>query len=298
MKVGFIGCVNSSLKILRKLMVLKSEGIDVVAVITKSQSSFNTDFADLTPLCRSHNIPIHYEEPDRQHISAEFFQQYAPDVIYCFGWSSLLGQNMLDLAPFGTFGFHPSPLPLGRGRHPIIWALALGLKQTASTFFKMDNGVDSGPIIAQEFVNISPEDNAGSLYEKILAIACSQSIKLTRQIASGQAKFSVQDHSKATYWRKRSPKDGLIDWRMRAEDINNLIRALAKPYPGATFLSKGTEIPIWQSSVADKIFPFHIEPSKILNIQSDDMLVKCGGESAIWLHGVRIEQRPNPGDYL
>ena len=64
-----------------------------------------------------------------------------PDIIFCFGWSNLLKKDILTLAPMGVLGFHPSKLPQNRGRHPLIWALALGLKKSASTFFFMDEGL-------------------------------------------------------------------------------------------------------------------------------------------------------------
>ena len=72
------------------------------------------------------------------------------------GWSRIIGKELLAVPPKGIVGYHPAALPANRGRHPIIWALALGLKETASTFFFMDNGADSGPIISQKSLIISP----------------------------------------------------------------------------------------------------------------------------------------------
>ncbi|MBO1519716.1 methionyl-tRNA formyltransferase [Oceanisphaera pacifica] len=298
MKVGFIGCVQSSYRILQTLLNQKVEGIEVVAVITKSESSVNSDFVDLAPLCRAHDIPFHYEQSRERLDSLEFLRRYQPDVIYCFGWSYLLDKEMLNLAPLGAIGFHPAPLPLARGRHPIIWALALGLEQTAVTFFRMDEGADSGPIIIQEPVTIVAEDNAATLYEKILDTASLQIIDVSQQLATGKATFVNQDHSKATYWRKRSRKDGLIDWRMHAEDIHNLIRALTYPYPGAEFLYGESPISVWRSKLSQKLFPHYIEPGRILVAEKEKMLIKCGGDSAIWLYDIQLNFLPQNGECL
>src|SRR5690554_3183905 len=114
MRIGFIGCVTSSHKILQALLGMGSSDVQVVAVVTKSESSINADFVDLAPLCQSHNIPFHYEDGKDRKKSVEFFRQHNLDVIYCIGWSYLLGSEMLALAPLGGIGFHPAPLPKAR----------------------------------------------------------------------------------------------------------------------------------------------------------------------------------------
>ena len=83
-------------------------------------------------------------------------------------------EKILSKSPIGVIGFHPAALPANRGRHPIIWSLALGLKSTASTFFFMDKNVDSGDILSQASIKISDSDDARSLYDKVTKTALSQ----------------------------------------------------------------------------------------------------------------------------
>ena len=71
---------------------------------------------------------------DNEAEQISFITEKSPDVIYCFGWSHILSKKILKLPPYGVVGFHPAELPNNRGRHPIVWALFLGLKKTASTF--------------------------------------------------------------------------------------------------------------------------------------------------------------------
>ena len=111
--------------------------------------------------------------------------ELGPDAIYCFGWSHLLSQEVLRAAPLGCVGYHPALLPWNRGRHPIIWALALGLSQTGSTFFLMDEGADTGDILSQRTVPIEDEDDAGTLYEKLKAVACNQTEEIDAMVAQG-----------------------------------------------------------------------------------------------------------------
>ncbi|WP_161568706.1 formyltransferase family protein [Pseudoalteromonas sp. A757] len=265
--------------------------------MTKKNSAVNADFCDLSPVCCDRNIPFHYEDSKNKTASKAFLSDFDLDIIYCVGWSYLLDEELLAMPKQGIIGFHPAKLPQNRGRHPIIWALALGLSETASTFFKMDSGADSGPIISQEPINIDMDENAQSLYDKILHTAQQQIKNFTKALLEGSAVFAEQDQQSATYWRKRSRKDGLIDFRMSAESIHNLVRALAPPYPCAEFLCKENLVQVRRSEILQQTVPANIEPGKVLEKRGNSILVKAAGTQAIWLHDAVLEDI-DVGDYL
>ncbi|WP_237124767.1 formyltransferase family protein [Pseudoalteromonas sp. MMG022] len=277
--------------------LLSIEGVEVCAVVTKKNSAVNADFCDLSPVCGDRNIPFHYEDSKNKAASKAFLSDFDLDIIYCVGWSYLLDEELLAMPKQGIIGFHPAKLPQNRGRHPIIWALALGLSETASTFFKMDSGADSGPIISQEPIKIDMDENAQSLYNKILHTAQQQIIDFTKSLLEGSAVFAEQDQQNATYWRKRSRKDGLIDFRMSAESIHNLVRALAPPYPCAELLCKENLVQVRRSEILQQTVPANIEPGKVLEKRGSSILVKAAGTQAIWLHDVVLEDI-DVGDYL
>jgi methionyl-tRNA formyltransferase len=295
LRIGFIGCVKSSRALLEVLISMPE--VDVCAIVTKQASKVNADFSDLTDICQLNSIPYHYESVDQRGLSAEFLENYQLDLIYCFGWSYLLDDTVLSIPKIGVIGFHPAQLPKNRGRHPIIWALALGLKETASTFFKMDSFADSGPIISQHMVDIMPDDKASDLYQRILDIAAGQVRIFTLQFFNQQVKFIIQDNAEATYWRKRDRTDGLIDWRMSAQGIYNLVRALAPPYPCAEFKIGSTYIKVPKCSVVLGKYPENIEPGSILAKSSDSLLVKVEGSDAVLLEKLEINFAID-GDYL
>ena len=298
MKIGFIGCVQSSAKLLETLLQLESNLVDVVGVVTLNSSAINADHYDLAPICRRHNIPYCYHDGSDKEKSRKFLEDLRPDVIYCFGWSYLLDRDMLALTSLGVIGFHPAKLPQNRGRHPIIWALALGLDETASTFFKMDAGADSGPILSQVDIPISTHDNANSLYKKILSTAQKQVREFTIALASGEGELSIQDESRATYWRKRSRKDGMIDWRMHAGTIHNLIRALSHPYPGAEFIYRGQSVLVWDSELVGTRFEKTIEPGQVIDVTANCVLVKCAEDTALAIKNFSPEINLIKGEYL
>jgi len=296
MKIAFIGCVKFSAALLEVL--LDHPDAELVGLVTCRESSINADFYDLRPLVQQVDCPVFEFKftDDNQTAMTTWLRKCQPEVIYCFGWSRLLPPEILAIPPLGVVGYHPAALPQNRGRHPIIWALALGLKHTASTFFFMDEAADSGDILDQIPVTIEPNDNAGNLYHKLINVAQPQLKTLTTGLATGNIQRTPQDHSNANYWRKRSVADGCIDWRMSAQSIHNLIRALAPPYPGAHHEQGEQEIKIWRARpVATSNTNW--EPGKVLSVNHHHITIKCG-EGAIELLEHDFQTLPREGRYL
>lgn len=293
MKIVFIGTVDFSYKALEKLLLLKA---DVVGVCTKKTSSFNDDFSDLTPLCQRYSLPCKYVKSVNDADTLEWIQSLSPDIIFCFGWSSLLKKELLNLPPMGVVGFHPTKLPHNRGRHPLIWSLVLGLEQGGSTFFFMDEGADSGDILSQEEFSIAKTDDAASLYAKVIDTALKQIESFVPQLQNNTYNRVAQNHNQANYWRKRSSCDGLIDFRMNSLGIYNLVRALSKPYSGAHLLYKGEEIKVWRVAML-KTEGENIEPGKVLHSDAKSCTIKTqDGAVAILEH--TFTQLPQKGEYL
>lgn len=278
MRIVFIGAVKFSQSALECLIAIKA---DVVGICTLQSSRANADHVDLGFLGEKHQIPTHYADDINSTISLKWIEERAPDIIFCFGWSRLLRDELLRLAPLGVIGFHPSALPANRGRHPLIWPLVLGLERTASTFFFMDAGADTGDILSQRELAIDPLDDAGTLYSKVTALAISQIEEFMPTLAARTFLRIKQDEGCASTWRKRQRSDGIIDWRMSARSIHNLVRGLSRPYVGALFVHDGNEVKVWKTAVMKNV-PDNIEPGKVCELSHAGVIVKCG-EDAICL---------------
>jgi methionyl-tRNA formyltransferase len=293
MRAVFVGTVEFSRAALIKLISLKAE---IAGVVTMGSSPFHADFADLSTLALESGIPCLKITDINSQPTLQWIRDRRPNVVFCFGFSQLLKKEALTVAPMGVIGYHPAKLPKNRGRHPIIWALALGLSQTASTFFFMDEGADSGDILCQEEVSISLADTARTLYDKITTTALRQMAAFLPTLEDGTCSRTPQDASMANYLRKRTKDDGRIDFRMSARAVYNLIRALTKPYPGAHVCFRGTESRIW--SAQERSWPdATIEPGKVLGIEERKILVKCY-DNAILLTQHEFNEIPKVGDYL
>lgn len=293
MKIVFIGTVNFSKKMLEKLIYM---GVDIVGVCTKQKSDFNADYVELAPICIENNIPYQYVEDINSDESLRWIERQNPEVIFCFGWSSLIKEPLLMLPAMGVVGYHPAKLPKNRGRHPIIWAIALGLKSSASTFFFMEQGTDDGDILSQVDFDILDTDDAQSLYDKITNIAIEQLIRFVPQLENNTFSRIKQNHLKANIWRKRTKGDGRIDFRMTSSAIYNLIRALTKPYPGAHIEYQGKDIIVWKAEKSDYVGK-NIEPGKILEVSDNTILVKTD-DNAIRLMTHEFDILPVAGEYL
>lgn len=296
LRIVFIGSVTFSHSILTHLLSSDIPGVEIVGVVTKGRSSFNADFQSLEPVAVQHGIPCHLYSGNQEELEG-WIEARRPDVVYCIGWSHLLSPDLLRIPRLGVVGYHPAALPRNRGRHPIIWALALGLPETASTFFLMDEGADSGDILSQVSISITEEDDAASLYAKLAETAKQQIVEITSGFRDGTLKPVPQNHTLANYWRKRSKADGQIDWRMSARQINNLIRALTRPYPGAHCLYGDEEVKIWKSKVIKAAGYEHLEPGKVLDVSDEAILVKCG-EDLLAILDHEFPDTIKTGDYL
>jgi len=296
MKLVFIGCVEFSYNALKCLSTVKDA--EIVGVITRQESAVNADFCSLEKLAEEKGIPCLIVIGNEQATIHSWILSLKPDIIYCFGWSYLLNKDILLSAPMGVIGYHPAALPQNRGRHPIIWALALGLKNTASTFFFMDEGADSGDIVNQRVVVINEDDDAAKLYKKLILTALEQIPEFTLQLMAGTNRRIKQNHDRANYWRKRNKNDGCIDWRMADVSIFNLVRALSKPYVGAHCLYKGTEVKVWKVELINIGNDFtNIESGKVLKVDHKIIDIKCG-QGAIRIIDHEFSEMPREDCYL
>lgn len=251
MKIVFIGAVDFSRHCLQEII---NHGGHIVGVITLDRrfAGFNSDFSDLSEVAEAHRIPIYRIQKMTDPAVITLIRALRPDVIFVFGWSQLIPKDILEIPPKGCIGTHPALLPRNRGRHPLIWALVEGLQESGMTFFYIDEGADSGDILWQKAFPITLDDDAGTLYQKIKVLASEAIPVFLDQLVHGTAPRIPQDHSQATYWRKRGEKDGEIHWGTSSLGIYNLVRALTHPYVGAHTHWGDHRITVWKSRLQER----------------------------------------------
>jgi methionyl-tRNA formyltransferase len=295
MRIFFIGNVSFSRSMLKVLLSL--ENIEIVGLATKSKSNFNSDHDDLSDLAENQYFTSKYiKDINAPHI-VEWISNLKPDVIYCMGWSSLIKKELISVPTMGVIGYHPTELPYNRGRHPLIWTLVLGLKSTASTFFKMDEGADTGDIASQVIVEVTESDTAKTLYDKLTRTAKKQLIELTKQLKNNTVNWLKQPTNETNYWRKRSQKDGEINFSCSTKVIYNLVRAITKPYIGAHLMFNGQEIKVWSTSFGPNQKGNH-EPGKVLETDKKGNILVKTADGSIWIHEHEFFVLPEKNSYI
>jgi len=293
-RVAVVGTVSFTSTCIR---ALSSANLPPVGVLGRKSSPLNTDYEDVVAVARGLGLRAEYVHKLATAEEIAILNELRPDVLLVLGWSFLLPTSARSTARL-CVGAHPSPLPIGRGRHPIVWAIALGLTATALSLFELTDVPDAGPILWQRSLPIGERDDAAAVYAGISRLASDGVPELVRQVASGTLAPRPQDESRAVVWRRRSNEDGRIDWRMSSVAIDRLIRALARPYVGAHIAHTDGPRAIWRSEIPPRDPRWTaIEPGRVLQVDGTRIRVRTG-DGAIDLVDHELSKVPAVGAYL
>jgi UDP-4-amino-4-deoxy-L-arabinose formyltransferase/UDP-glucuronic acid dehydrogenase (UDP-4-keto-hexauronic acid decarboxylating) len=218
------------------------------------------------------------EKFDAQQISQ--ISALEPALMYSFYYRNLLPDEVLRLATIGAFNLHGSLLPKYRGRAPVNWVLVNGEHETGVTLHQMVARADAGELVAQRAIPIHDTDTALTLYRKLVPLGAEVIGTYHPQLVAGRAPRRPQDLSQGSYYGRRTPEDGRVDWSWPARQIFNLVRAVTHPYPGAVCSYRGQKLFIWQASIAHESGSLG-EAGQILRILGDDVEVAAGDGSVL-----------------
>lgn len=286
MQTVLVGAVDSTRIALETLI---DDGFPPRAVVTLplEKADRHSDYADLRPMVTEAGITL-IETANIN--SAELLAQLTrirPDYIFVIGWSQICRDKFLAVPRRGCIGFHPAPLPKNRGRAVIPWTILQGVGETGTTLFWMDEGMDSGDILAQERFLVAADESAASLYSKHLDSLRKMLHNTLPALVTGTGRRSEQDHARATYCAKRTAADGRIDWRASARDVWTLIRAAGRPYPGAfTYLGR-RHLTIWEADLIGSA-PYWGLPGQVQRLDAQGALVQCGDREHVLLREIEV----------
>jgi len=234
----------------RCLSVLLAHGVDVKLVVTHRDNPKETIwFENVQQLAELHGIPtITPDNPNTPAIVGQI-RALQPDFFFSFYYREMLKRELLEIPRQGGLNMHGSLLPKYRGRVPVNWAVIHGEKETGATLHYMTEKPDNGDIVAQQSVPILPNDTAFEVFQKVTVAAEMALNACLPELLAGRARPRKQDLSLGGYFGGRKPEDGIIDWMQSAQEIHNLVRAVAPPYPGATTQLLGKPMRILQTLV-------------------------------------------------
>ena len=240
-----IGCTG--------IEALLDAGFQIEAVFTHvDDPSENRFFDSVAQLCAQRNLPVHAPEDVNHPLWLERIRAMQPDYLFSFYYRNLLSQDLLAIAKGGAFNLHGSLLPRYRGRAPVNWVLVNGETETGVTLHQMTAKPDAGDIAGQRRVEIAADETALTLHRKVRAAARELLDELLPSFAAGNVKLTPQDENQASYFGKRTPADGELNWNRSAKELDNLVRAVSQPYPGAFTFATDRKLIVWQAKVLDQ----------------------------------------------
>lgn len=289
MRVVFIGTGEIGVPTLRALQ--NSIEYELVGVVTQPDKPVGRD-QKLTPppikaALAGTTMSILQPERIKDRQSIDEIRALEPDVIVVMAYGQILPRDVLAIPRVACLNLHASLLPRWRGAAPIQAAIAAGDRQAGITVMYMDEGLDTGDILLERRIDISPTDTGGSLHDRLGQIAPDALLEAMRLLERGDAPRVPQNNALATHSPKLNREDGRIDWRESAEVIERKIRAF-NPWPGAfTVLAeapnKARKLKIFSASIVD----LTERPGKTFVV--DNEIVITTGKRALSLGDVQLE---------
>ena len=241
--------------------ISKKSSVQIVSVFTDKKSEQIINYAT------ENKILLFTGNPRKQKNKLTVFLKDSckTDLIFSINYLFIIEKQLIDYPELYALNIHGSLLPKYRGRTPHVWAIINGEKQTGITVHKIDMGIDSGDILLQQKVDINKNDTGNDILIKYNNLYPDLIDKSIRLIEENKAKFIKQDHKKATFFGKRTPANGEINWNWSKERIFNWVRAQAKPYPGSFTFYKGQKLIINKIKYSDLGFNFEMKNGIILD---------------------------------
>ena len=298
MRILFMGTPEISAICLERLI---ADGHEVVAVVTREDKPRGRGNV-MTPtptkvLALSNGIPVYEPKTLRDEAFASLLSEISPDIMVVVAYGKILPPTVLEAAPYGCVNLHVSLLPKYRGAAPMQRAIMEGERETGVTVMYMNEGLDTGDIIAVEKFPIGPEDDFEAIHDRSAEVGGALLSKTLREIESGTATRTAQDDSLATYAAKIEKSDCKIDFNETAERLDCIIRGVT-PIPGAFAYLNGKMLKIFKATPIDRSG----EPGVVLatdGVGEGSFTVACG-RGALQVRGVIPEGkgRMSAGDFI
>lgn len=281
----------------RCLQVLLARGVDVALVVTHEDSpTENIWFGSVKSVAGEHGIEVVTPADPKSAALRAAVSAARPDFIFSFYYRHMLPVDLLALAARGAYNLHGSLLPKYRGRVPTNWAVLHGETETGATLHEMAAKPDAGAIVAQTPVPILPDDTAAQVFDKVTVAAEQTLWRVLPALIAGEAPRLPNDLGKGSYYGGRKPEDGRVDFTQGAQQVYNLIRAVAPPYPGAFADVNGQRFVIARARLvragtqdAERARALAALPPG-LHVSDNALFALCGDGRAIAIHELRHQR--------
>ena len=248
LKIVFMGTPEFSVPALKILIKNK---FNILSVYTqppaKSNRGQKVGPSHIQEFCNENKLDIKCPENLNTNEEYEYLKKLSPDLAIVVAYGKLIPKNFLDLTKFGFLNIHASLLPKWRGAAPIQRAIMNGDKKTGVSIMKIEEKLDSGPLLAAKELELNQDSTYEEIGRKLALIGADLLIENLKSIANGNAKFSEQLHSEATYAKKIDKNETKINWSLDASKVIAHIHGLS-PNPGAWFEHKNERFKVLRAN--------------------------------------------------
>ena len=256
------------------------------------QDKKNPDEHNSGALAEKYGIETVRLDDINSHQSEEFLRSKNCDVFILGGYGQILKKNIIAIPKIICLNLHAGRLPEYRGSSPLNWVLINGEKEFTLSVIKVDNGVDSGPVVYETSHPIAANDTIADLHRIANEVFPGMLVEALRRVEQGRLQFREQKASEARYFPLRFLNDGFILFdQLTAEEIHNRIRALTEPYPCAFSFYQGKKVRLMSSKLRET--PFFGEPGRIYRVTGEGILV-CAKDQCLWIQKAVFEDDGNP----
>jgi methionyl-tRNA formyltransferase len=281
LRLVFFGTAELAGPSLRALAA--SADFEVAAVVTQPDRPQGRSLQPRPPPVKvaalGQGLPVLQPERARDPAFLESVRELRPALGVVVAYGQILPKALLDISPHGFVNVHTSLLPKYRGAAPIQWALLNDDAETGVTIMQIDEGLDTGSILAQQLTPIRANDNAQTLHDRLAQIGAALLLPTITDLVAGRITPRRQPDAGASYARKITKEDGRIDWSLPARTIWNRVRAFT-PWPGAhTFLPavpKPQLLKIWEAEVVDLAGD---QAGQVVTAGPEGIVIACGPQS-------------------
>lgn len=286
MKVIYMGTPDFSVGALEAIIKAGHEVVLVVTQPDKPKGRGKAMQASPVKECAlSHGIEVFQPSKIRESENVEYLRKFGADIFVVAAFGQILPKSILDMPKYGCVNIHASLLPKYRGAAPIQWAVINGDEVTGVTTMLMNEGIDTGDMIAKKQVRLAEDETGGSLFDRLADTGAELIVETMKMLEEGTAEFTPQNSEEATHTSMISKELGSIEWSKPAAEIERLIRGL-NPWPSAYTRLKGKTFKIWKARVVE--VSSSDKPGTIIKIGKDELLVQTG-EGALSLIEVQLE---------
>ncbi|MFC1788103.1 methionyl-tRNA formyltransferase [Patescibacteria group bacterium] len=293
MKIIFFGTPTFAVPFLSKL-VHDSE-IEVTAVVCQSDKPVGRKQILTPPPVKSfaldHNLQVLQPKTLKDESAAQSLTNLEADLFVVVAYGKIIPKNILDLTPLGCINVHPSLLPKYRGPSPMQYAILNGDSQTAISIMLLDEGMDTGPVLATEMIGLDDNETYESLSKKVELQGPKLLIQTLKRYQAGEITPLEQDDSKASITKLLKREDGHIDWSKDMKSIDQQVRAFY-PWPGTWSLWNRNNSELRLKIIELKPVDFKNDlPPGTVKVDEDRLLIDCA-DGTLEITQIQPEGKP------